>query len=109
MFKKNFSSNVGTRCLVDALGGCSAGIRRLYKKIECWKIPHVSSKIKIFRHPIFLPSPPNQIQWPPNVSTRHLVPTCEDKFFSNIIGSQSRVNKNLGKKRRSFLNNQMFI
>jgi hypothetical protein len=77
---------IETRGLVDEFGGYSAGIRRLGKKIGSRRISLFSQKIKIFLHPIFLPSLPIPAKQPINASARHLVPTFEDKFFSNIKG-----------------------
>jgi hypothetical protein len=39
MFGSNLKRRRESRCLVDAFGGCSAGIRIRGKKIGCRRIP----------------------------------------------------------------------
>jgi hypothetical protein len=39
MFESNLKRREESRCLVGAVGGCLAGIRRLGKKMECRKAP----------------------------------------------------------------------
>ena len=83
MFGSNLKRREVIRCLEDAFGGCSAGIRRLGKKIGCRKI-----WVKIKSFPISLPSLRIPAEQPPNASARHLVASYPFRLLPNIIGNE---------------------
>jgi hypothetical protein len=89
VFGRKMFLEIETRCFDDVFGGCSTGIRRLDKKIGCWKFLLLGKKSKIFRPPIFLPSLQIPAKQPPNTSTRPLVSIPENRSPPNIKGNES--------------------
>jgi hypothetical protein len=90
MFGSNLKRREGIRCLADAFGGCSAGIRRFGKKIEFC----ISIKLsQIWSDPISLPSLRIPAKQPPNTSARHLITSRLFRLLPNIIGNEKTLGK----------------
>jgi hypothetical protein len=79
MFEINLKRREVIRSLVDAFEGCSAGIRRLDKKIENFGL-----LVKMKNSPFFLPSLRIPTKQPTNTSTRPLITSRLFSFLPNI-------------------------